>query len=435
VPPPQAAGIGDRCCTGVAWRNCADLEDEVDDRAAPTERETQATAGQPTTSTVVHKIEISGKFIWQAIGAILATLVLLWALMQARGLVSMVLIAFFFSLALEPAVRWLTGRYGWRRGSATGVIYLAGAAFVIFMIVVLIPAIAELAKVIGERGSEWISNVNEWTSDKLGFELTSAATAEDLAEGTESALEDFSSGAFGQAIDIAAAGIGLVFNMATIAMFTFYFTADAPRVQRAVLRLFSAKAQQRIGWTWDQAIVQTGGYFYSRMILMVINGIGFFFTMVAVGVPVSLSIPLALFGSFVSVFIPAVGTYIGGAVPILVTLAVQGLVPALVVLGYVLVYQQVENYWLSPRISAQTMTLNGGLAFGAALAGGAIAGPMGAFTALPIAALISSFISNYVASHEVVYQSEQTAPAGEKPPRRKRRRRGGDAGSPEDSTP
>jgi predicted PurR-regulated permease PerM len=177
-------------------------------------------------------------------------------------------------------------------------------------------------------------------------------------------------------------------------MFTFYFTADGPKVQKAVLRLFSPRAQERIGWTWDQAIVQTGGYFYSRVILMFINGLGFFFTMVLVGMPVGLATALALFGSFVSVFIPAIGTYIGGAVPVLLTLAVQGFTAALVVLGYVLLYQQVENYWLSPRISAQAMTLNGGVAFGAALAGGAIAGPMGAFTALPIAALISSFISN-----------------------------------------
>jgi predicted PurR-regulated permease PerM len=319
----------------------------------------------------------------------------------------MVLISFFFSLALEPAVRRLTARYEWRRGAAVGVIYLAGALFVTFMVVVLIPALAELARVIGEQGAQWIDNVNQWTSDTFGVEITSASTAQDLAENTDEALSGFASGAFGTAVDIATAGIGLIFNLATIAMFTFYFTAEAPQVKNAVLRLFSPRAQLRIGWTWDQAIVQTGGYFYSRMILMFINGIGFFFTMVAVGMPVALATPLALFGSFVSVFIPAIGTYIGGAIPVLVTLAIQGLTAALIVLAYVLVYQQIENYVLSPRISAQTMTLNGGVAFGAALAGGAIAGPMGAFTALPIAALISSFISNYVASHEVVYRSEE----------------------------
>lgn len=204
-------------------------------------------------------------------------------------------------------------------------------------------------------------------------------------------------------------------------MFTFYFTADAPKVKEAVLRLFEPTTQQRVGWTWDTAIEQTGGYFYSRMILFFINGLGFFFTMVAVGVPTVISISLAIFGGFVSVFIPAIGTYIGAAIPILVTLALQGLTAALFVLAYALVYQQVENYWLSPKISSETMTLNGGVAFGAALAGGAIAGPMGAFTALPVAALISSFISNYVASYEVVYHSPEKTEAASKS-RRKRKK-------------
>ena len=362
----------------------------------------------PSQSVTVYRIEISWRTIWRAISAVLATLVSIWAVSQARGVVSMVLISFFFSLALEPAVRKLTNRFGWRRGSATGVIYIAGALFVLLMIVVLIPALTELARVLGERGAEWIANINEWTSSNLGFDVTGPAPASDFAEGTERAIRGFADGPFGSAIGIASAGASLVFSLATIA-------ADAPRVQAAVLRMYQVRAQERIGWTWDQAIVQTGGYFYSRMILMAINGIGFFFTLVLVGMPVAVATPLAFFGAFVSVFIPAVGTYIGGAVPILLTLGIQGLVPGLIVLGYVLVYQQVENYWLSPRISARTMSLNGGVAFGAALAGGAIAGPMGAFTALPIAALISSFISNYVASNAVVYQSEHLAQLEDQP--------------------
>jgi predicted PurR-regulated permease PerM len=385
-------------------------------------------AVSPPQPPVVQHVEVSGKLIWQAIGAVLATLFMLWAINQARGVVSMVAISFFFSLALDPAVRRLTERYGWKRGSATGVIFVAAALFVVFMVVILIPAISELAKSIGENGAEWIDNLRQWASENLGLEIADNQAAGGVAEDTEAALQTFATGAFGTAVDIATAGIGLVFNLATIAMFTFYLTAQAPAVQRAVLRMFSPPAQERVGWTWDQAIEQTGGYFYSRMILMFINGLGFFFTMVLVGMPVALAMPLALFGGFVSVFIPAIGTYIGGAIPILLTLAIQGLTAALIVLGYVLAYQQIENYWLSPKISADTMTLNGGVAFGAALAGGAIAGPMGAFTALPVAALISSFMSNYVASHEVVYRSPEPEPAD--PTGRKRHRRRRNAAQP-----
>jgi len=84
--------------------------------------------------------------------------------------------------------------------------------------------------------------------------------------------------------------------------------------------------------------------------------------------------------------------YLGAAIPILVTLAVEGHGAALILLGYVLIYQLLENSWLSPKLSARTMSLSGGLAFASALAGGSLAGPVGAFLVLPTAALIFSFI-------------------------------------------
>src|SRR6056297_708788 len=74
----------------------------------------------------VLRIEIAASTIWRTIGAILLTVVLLRAGSAARGLLSRVALAFFFSLALDPAVRWLHHRYRWRRGAAVAVIYLAG---------------------------------------------------------------------------------------------------------------------------------------------------------------------------------------------------------------------------------------------------------------------------------------------------------------------
>ena len=74
--------------------------------------------------------------------------------------------------------------------------------------------------------------------------------------------------------------------------------------------------------------------------------------------------------------------------------------------AYVVVYQQIENYWLSPRISAKTMELNGGLAFGAAIAGAALFGPIGAFMALPVAALIVAVLHNYRHAYPVFYRSQ-----------------------------
>jgi predicted PurR-regulated permease PerM len=189
-------------------------------------------------------------------------------------------------------------------------------------------------------------------------------------------------------------------------MFTFYMAADAPRIERAVRSRLNPHRQAVWGWVWDTAIEQTGGYFYSRMLLMVINGGLFFVAMLIVGMPVLYAIPLAIFEGFVAEFIPAIGTYLGAAIPIALALVVLGLPEALILLAWVLIYQQAENYWLSPKISSNTMELNGAVAFGAALAGGAIAGPMGAFAALPVAALITSIVKNSGKTYEVVAHSK-----------------------------
>lgn len=323
----------------------------------------------------------------------------------------MLALSFFFSLALQPAVLRLTSRYGWKRGSAVGVIYLAGFVAVGLMLFVLIPAMVDLAQAIGAHATEWVANTANWLEDTFGIAVSESVKGGEWTEEVDDKIVEWAQdGGVGNILGIAGSSLSLIFDMATIAMFTFYFTADAQRLQRTVLALVKPENQYRVGWTWDQAVIQTGGYFYSRMLLMLINGLGFFLTMVAVGVPVALSIPLALIGGFIAAFIPAIGTYLGSAIPIAVTLGISGLVPALIVLAYALIYQQVENYWLSPKISSKTMTLNGAVAFGAALAGGAIAGPLGAFVALPVAALITALVSNFVTHYDVEYDFSYSNP-------------------------
>jgi predicted PurR-regulated permease PerM len=359
------------------------------------------------------RVELSTRSIWQVIGAVLATVALLAAAGAARSLLGMIAISFFFSLAMEPAVRRLHDGRGWRRGAAVGAIYAAVIVVLVLFVFVLIPAVQILADTVAERGAEWVAELNSFTAERFGVPIDTSAVGEGVS-GTGEAVSGWAGDPFGRVLGFATSTLSLVFDLATIALFTFYFSADAPKIKRAVLRRFSPRTQERIAWTWDQAVVQTGGYFYSRSVLMAINGTGFFITMALAGLPIELAIPLALFAGFVSEFIPAVGTYIGAAVPIALTLALQGLVPALV-------YQQLENYWLSPKLSSDAMSLSGGVAFGAALAGGAIAGPMGAFVALPVAALITSTLSNYARSYEVTEVTEVTSPTDE--PRVSKRRR------------
>ncbi len=258
-----------------------------------------------------------------------------------------------------------------------GVIYVGLALFVVALVLVLIPGIVEFADQVRARGSGWEDRLNDWAQPNLGSTLIDRSTAIDAASATGTGLTEWAENVLG----LASSGICLVFNLGTIALFTFYFAADAHRIERALLSRMPPHRQEKWGWVWDTAVEQTGAYFYSRLLLMAINGILFFGVMALIGMPVVYALPLSVFEAFMAEFIPAVGTYIGAAVPIVVTLAVQGFGAAVVLLVWTVIYQQLEDYFLSPRLVSTTMKINGGVAFGAALAGGALAGPIGAFMA------------------------------------------------------
>lgn len=340
--------------------------------------------------TTLRKIVFVGVLV--AVGAFMAV--------QARGLLGMLVIATFFALAIIPGVNALHNRYGMRRGAAVAVVYLIATVTVVLLVAVLIPAIVAFAEEVQQSISGWIDDLNAWTQANLGGPIVTDEAAEQRADEFLSTLADWGSNVFG----IVTSGIGFIFDVFTIAAFTFYIAVGWPNIRRAVMTRMPPERQRVFAWITDQSIEQTGGYFYSRLLLMIVNGGLGFTVMVILGMPLVYAVPMALFMGFVSEFIPMIGTYIGAIIPILLMLATQGLVAAALFGVWVIIYQQIENYWLSPRFSSKTMELNGAVAFGSALAGGAIAGPMGAFMALPVAALITAVAKNAGKTYAVVVE-------------------------------
>jgi predicted PurR-regulated permease PerM len=185
----------------------------------------------------------------------------------------------------------------------------------------------------------------------------------------------------------------------TVGLFTFYLVADGPRLRRTICSVLPPDRQQLAMRIWDLAIESTGGYVYSRALLAGVSATATTGFLALVGVPYPFA--LGLWVGLVSQFVPSIGTYLAGALPVLIALF-HDPVDALWVLAFITVYQQFENLLLSPRITARTMALHPAVAFGAVIAGGAIMGPIGALLALPAAASIQALISLYVHRYEVV---------------------------------
>jgi predicted PurR-regulated permease PerM len=263
-------------------------------------------------------------------------------LQRLAGFLQIILISLFLSFAIEPAVGYLARR-GWRRGLATGLVFLTVLVVIAALIALLVPAIVTGTRQLISSVPDLVGNLARYLKP-LGIRVDKASIVDQVRKSGSQLLAGAGS-LLGGVLRVASGIVGGIFQVAAIALFTFYMVARGPQMRRAVLSRFRPDRQRRILFIWEQAIGQTGGYFYSRLLLAVVNGALMYAVLRWRGVP--FAAPLALFEGVIAEFIPVVGTYIAGALPLLVALLYDP-VDAVVVLVWILVYQQLENYLLSP---------------------------------------------------------------------------------------
>jgi predicted PurR-regulated permease PerM len=323
---------------------------------------------------------------------------LLWL---ARGVVHslrpffvIVLISLFLSFAIEPAVNRLE-RGGMRRGVGTGLVFLAILAalggFGYAMGRVLSDQVTEFV----DDAPGYIDDAERWFNDN-GIEVNFDDLRDEFVQGGEA--QEFAQNLASRAVDIGATIANTIFQIFTIGLFTFYLVAEGPKLRRNVCSVLPPDRQREVLRVWDLAIEKTGGYIASRAILGIISGGAHSLAFVAIGVPSPL--PLGLWVGFMSQFIPVVGTYLAGALPLLIAL-IDKPISGLWTLIFLVIYQQIENYFFLPRVTAHTMEIHVASAFASVIVGAALLGAVGALLALPAAATLQAFISSYVHRHEV----------------------------------
>ncbi|HWC66994.1 MAG TPA: AI-2E family transporter [Acidimicrobiales bacterium] len=339
--------------------------------------------------------------------------VLRWLLGKTRGLLIVLLVSLFLSVAIEPGVNRLARR-GWRRGSATGLVLIA----VFLAFVVLVGAVGTL---VGQQIADLLTNseryvnqVVDFINDNFGQEINPEDVMDEIND-PDGAVQRFIQSQADEALRLSVQFLGFLLQVLSVILFTFYLVADGPKLRRAICSRLPEDRQLRVLEAWNLAIEKTGGYLYSRGILAILSA--FFHGIVFWILDLPASIALAIWVGIVSQFLPVIGTYLAGLLPVLVAL-VEDPTDVIVVLIAVVVYQQIENYLFLPRITARTLDLHPAVAFGSALFGAAILGAPGAILALPFAATLQAFAAQYGAHHDVIDDELTRAP-----PSRDRRRR------------
>ncbi|MEV4559739.1 AI-2E family transporter [Kitasatospora sp. NPDC049285] len=336
-----------------------------------------------------------------------------WAFHQLIDLFVMLLVAFFLSLAMEPAVDRMAAR-GVRRGLGTFLVFIglgvAVAGFLTALGTLLVDQVSQVATRLPQLLQDLIDWINHTFHATLSLDQLQHQVLKD--SGT---IEKYAQQAADNVWGVTGTVIGGLFQAFTVGLFTFYFTAEGPRVRRTVCSLLPPSKQGEVLRAWEIALAKTGGYLYSRALLALVSTLGHWAFFAIIGLPYAAA--LSVWVGVMSQFVPTIGTYLAGALPVLVALTVRP-VDALWVLGFVIVYQQIENYLLHPRITAKTVDVHPAVAFGAVIAGAALLGAVGALIAIPVAATLQGFVGTYVRRYEV--EDDPRIDRGEE--RRERRR-------------
>lgn len=347
----------------------------------------------------------------QLVAVVLAAYVALNIVIALRGILVMLLVSLFLAFAMEPAVQWL-GRHGWSRGLATAAVFvlllLVGAGLLAAFVPLAVTQSRELIASIPRSADELAERLPFLDSLQTSPRFT--ADLQELSDGFSDRARQLAFGAAGSVVSIGATAVGALFQLLTILLVTFYLVADGPRARAVLARPLPKDRQRELLVIWEIAVQKTGGYIYSRLLLAVAAAVSTAVFLFVLGVPSP--IPLGLLVGVVGVFVPVVGTYIGGIALLLVAF-VDAPYKALWVLGFIVVYQQVENYLIAPRVQAHTMDVHPAVAFVSVLVGGTLLGAIGALLALPATGIIQALLSTYVRRHELIAELDEVELPGD----------------------
>jgi predicted PurR-regulated permease PerM len=328
-----------------------------------------------------------------------------WALLNLRGFLGLLFLAWLFAISIEPLVARLT-RLGLRRGAATGLVLLGLvlliAGFLGVFGALLVTQLGELVTALPDVVRAVVADINRRFGTDLAPDQIVAAL--DLAPDR---LQDLAGRLAPGLLGVLTSVVGVVFSFFTFLLFGYYMSAQGPALRDTVSRRFPPRQQRVIATVWEIAVEKTGGYVLSRAVLAVIAAAVTGVALLLLDVPYWL--PLAIWTGIVSQFIPTIGTYLAIALPAVVALAGDPL-DALWIVVVGTVYQQIENYLVAPRVTARTVDIHPAVAFGAVIVGAALFGALGALVAIPVVAAIEAVIDTYGHRYELVEAADDGAP-------------------------
>lgn len=302
------------------------------------------------------------------------------------SLLLLLFVSIFLAVALNPAVERLR-RLGLPRGIAVAVVVLVGMLVVCGSLFALIPPLVTQSAEFAANLPGYIENLknNQFLSDlNERFDIIDQASALATANTVTVAM--------GGLLNGVSLVFATVFNGLTVVLLTVYFLAAFDRLKAGAYRFVPASRRQRVELLGDAILAKVGGYTVGALTIAALAGVVSAAFMLVVGIPYAfaLAVVVALFD-----LIPQVGATIGAVIVTLVGFA-QSVPIGIAALVFFVLYQQLENWVIYPRVMRRAVQVSDLAAIVSILIGASLLGVVGVLIAIPVVAAVQLIVREVV---------------------------------------
>jgi predicted PurR-regulated permease PerM len=311
---------------------------------------------------------------WKVAAGILAVYALARMIVAVRQILILILVSLILAIGFQPTIAWLE-RKGLKRGQAVAAMTLVALLVVGGFLALMVPTIiTQIAQLI-DKAPDYLRRAQH----ENGF-VADLNTRFDLAGKLHSAAASAPS----TVLSLFKSFTALIFNTLTVVILTLYFTSALPTLRAGIARLLTPHERSSFESILEESTQRVGGYIMGNLLISLIAGIAAFAALLVIRVPYA-----AALGFWVALtdLIPTVGAILGALAAVIVA-AFAGVPQLVATIVYFIVYQQVENYVISPRVMRKAIEMSAAAVIVAVLIGGSLAGFVGALLALPAAAMI-----------------------------------------------
>ena len=316
---------------------------------------------------------------------VVATLAVMAAFVAIGDTFLVIFVGIFLALVFEFPVRFVMAKTGLSRGLAATITVLGAAlAFVLLALLFLVQIVGSVRDFLKDAPSI-VEQLRE--SDELSF-LGDTGAAENAQQGANN-LADWVPDAISAMLGLAGAGFSIFIAGFTILFTCLFLLSGIGNLKQSLASVLAPGEDERWLAVWERVTESVSRWAIGVIVIAVIAGTTQGVTAWLLGS--SYAVALGVIAGLLDM-IPNLGATIAGFILVPVILAEEGLTAALIMLAVVLIYQQVENNVVTPKVQGKAVNLSGFFIIVAVTLFGALLGVLGALTAVPLAAMIQIFV-------------------------------------------